>query len=119
MLNLHSELLETPDVYWEEPNLGHLFDRMADNLDIPNRISILNKRLDYMQEVTEVVRTYMTNRTAHFLEKIIVILIAVEVLFHLMDKSKWWRSLTWEGVLGIEGPDDLDAQSQQNANQST
>ena len=104
LLNLHSDLLETPDMYWEESNLEVLFDRMASNLDIANRINIVNKRLDYTQEVTDVVRSYSTDHQSHTLEKIIIVLIALEVAFYLLDKSDWWRQLTWEYVLGIEPP---------------
>ena len=42
-VNLHSELLETPDMYWEEPQLEQLFEKMEHNMDISHRISILNK----------------------------------------------------------------------------
>lgn len=101
-LNLHSELLETPDMYWEEPGLEHLFERMQQQLDVSHRISILNKRLDYTHDVTEVVRTYMTDNSSHKLEKIIIALIALEVLFYIADKSETFRDFTFESLLGIE-----------------
>jgi len=103
-VNIHSDMLESPEMYWEEPELEKLFKQMIRNLDVSRRIKIFNERLDYTQEVSEVVQTYSTTRTAHLLEKIIIVLISIEVLFHLMDKSLWWQALTWEDVFGIEPP---------------
>jgi len=106
MLNLYSELVETPDVYWEEPELERLFAAMEKELDIVRRVTILNKRLEHAAEITGVVRSYINERSTKILEIMIVLLIAVEVLFYVLDKSEYWSSWTWEGLLGLAGPTD-------------
>lgn len=106
MINLYSELVETPDLYWEEPKLEQLFNQMEKELDIPRRVTILNKRLEHAAEITGIVRSYINERSTHILEVMIVVLIAVEVLFYVLDKSEYWSSWTWEGLLGINGPSE-------------
>lgn len=59
-LNLHSELLEAPDFYWSEPELEELFSMISRVLDVNFRVSILNKKLDYVNELVEVLRSTLS-----------------------------------------------------------
>ena len=59
-LNLHSELLEAPDFYWSEPELEELFSMISRVLDVNFRINILNKKLDYVNELVEILRTTLS-----------------------------------------------------------
>eukprot|EP00164_Ancoracysta_twista_P005516 GFYU01007566.1.p1 GENE.GFYU01007566.1~~GFYU01007566.1.p1 ORF type:complete len:380 (+),score=111.19 GFYU01007566.1:141-1280(+) len=88
-LNLHSDLIDTPDFYWEEPHLETLFTAISETLDMKERIEILNKKLDYSQELVEVLRTHLSEEHGIRLEWAIIGLITVEVLFefiHYADK---------------------------------
>lgn len=80
-LNLHSELTETPEIYWSEPRLEELYNRSARVLDIRQRAYVLNKRLDYANELVSVLRTHLSEVHGLKLEWGIIILIAVEVAF--------------------------------------
>ena len=83
-------------MFWERPELENFFSKMQYHLDIPHRISLLNKRLDYSQHVTEVIRSCVTDHHSHYLEQIIILLIFLEVLFYIADKSETWRDFTFE-----------------------
>ena len=37
--------------YWEEPSLEDLYAKISKELDLPNRIRTLNRRLDYAHQV--------------------------------------------------------------------
>jgi uncharacterized Rmd1/YagE family protein len=82
-LNLHSGLLETPDLYWDDSQLETHFHSISDELDIKNRVNTLNKKLDYAKDIAELLKEYLTERHSLQLEWCIIILIAIEVVFGL------------------------------------
>lgn len=82
-LNLHSGLLETPDLYWDDSQLESHFTSISEELDIKSRVSTLNKKLDYAKDIAELLKEYLTERHSLNLEWCIIILIAIEVVFGL------------------------------------
>lgn len=82
-LNLYSELIETPDLYWSEPQLEKLYRQISRNLDIQPRISILNKKLDYATDEARALMAVLNEKKGTRLEWIIIYLITVEVCFEL------------------------------------
>jgi len=93
-LNLHSELLDSPEFCWTSPSMEQLFDRISRNLDVRPRIQIFNKKLDYANELAVVLREHLKENHSLKLEWIIIILIAIEVAFELVH---------WAERLGIGG----------------
>jgi len=87
-LNLHSELIETPDLYWAKPQLEEYYNRISKTLDIPVRITILNKKLDYANEVAATLRSHLSEKHGLALEWGIIGLIAIEVLFGIIELMK-------------------------------
>lgn len=83
VLNLHSELIDTPELYWSEPALEHLYLRTAKILETRTRISVLNKKLDYANEMAHLLRSHLSEQHSLKLEWGIIALIAVEVAFEL------------------------------------
>lgn len=82
-LNLYSELVETPDIYWSESRLEKIHDQVSTILDIPKRINILNRKLDYLTDEAHALIGILTKRNETTLELIIIYLIMVEVGFEL------------------------------------
>ncbi|KAK7205550.1 hypothetical protein BZA70DRAFT_278375 [Myxozyma melibiosi] len=80
-LNLYSELTETPDLYWSEPELETIYRVISKNLDIAPRIAILNKKLDYVSEVVSILKAHLSEEKGVRLEWMIIVLIMVEVCF--------------------------------------
>lgn len=88
-LNLYSELIETPDLYWEEPELEALYSLISKRLDVAPRIAILNKKLDYASESVNILKSHLSEEQGVRLEWMIIILIMVEVgfeIFHFMER---------------------------------
>lgn len=88
-LNLYSELIETPDLYWTEPNLEKIYESVSKILDIHPRISILNRKLDYATEEQRALLSVLNEKKSTRLEWIIIVLIMVEVCFetfHFYEK---------------------------------
>jgi len=82
-LNLYSELIEIPDLYWSEPNLEKIYRQISNNLDISPRISILNKKLDYATDESRALMSTLTDEKSTRLEWIIIYLIMIEVCFEI------------------------------------
>jgi uncharacterized Rmd1/YagE family protein len=80
-LNLYSELIEIPDLYWSEPHLERIYRAVSNILDITPRISILNKKLDYATDESRALMQTLNEEKGTRLEWIIIILIMIEVCF--------------------------------------
>ncbi|KAJ3196710.1 hypothetical protein HK101_008049 [Irineochytrium annulatum] len=74
-VNLHSELLDSPDFCWSSAKMEEFFDRISRNLDVRPRIAVFNKKLDYANEVAEVLRNHLHEQHSSKLEIIIIVLI--------------------------------------------
>lgn len=82
-LNLYSELIETPDLYWSEPKLEVIYKNVSRYLDISPRINVLNSKLDYSTDECRAIISLLNERNSSFLEWIIIYLITFEVCFEL------------------------------------
>lgn len=82
-LNLYSELIEIPDLYWSEPSLEAIYREISKNLDISSRISILNKKLDYATDEARALMQTLNEEKSARLEWIIIYLIMIEVCFEI------------------------------------
>ncbi|KAI9346113.1 hypothetical protein BDR26DRAFT_916569 [Obelidium mucronatum] len=90
-VNLHSELLDLPDFCWSSPKMEDAFSAISRNLDVRARIAIFNKKLDYANELAEVLRNHLHEEHSLKLEWAIIVLISVEIGFevvHYWEKMK-------------------------------
>jgi len=79
-INLHSDILDTPEFFWEYSDLEPLYRLIAQDLDITARVSVLNRRLDIVKDLFELLSNEMDRRHSARLEWIIIMLIFIEVL---------------------------------------
>ncbi len=89
VLNLRSELLDTPELYWSEPDLEQIYLRTSRLLETRTRINILNRKLDYANEMAQLLRSHLSEQHSLKLEWGIIALIAVEVAFELFHAFKF------------------------------
>lgn len=89
-LNLYSELIETPDMYWSEPTLEKIYEAVSKRLDIQLRISIMNRKLDYITEEQRALLSVLNEKKGTRLEWIIIVLIMVEVCFETVHFVEKW-----------------------------
>jgi uncharacterized Rmd1/YagE family protein len=83
-INLHADVLDTPEFFWEYPELEHLYKVTANYLDIKTRVEVLNQRLDVVHELFQMLGTELNNQHATTLEFTIVLLIVIEVILTLL-----------------------------------
>lgn len=78
-INLHTDILDTPDFFWERSDLEPLYRLIKQDLELTARVNVLNKRLNILKELFEVLGTELAHRHSSRLEWIIIILIAIEI----------------------------------------
>jgi uncharacterized Rmd1/YagE family protein len=84
-INLHGDLLDTPEFFWNYPETERFYEVMAKYLDVAARIEILNKKLQVIHELLGMLSDEQNHKHSYRLEWIIILLIAVEIfmfLFH-------------------------------------
>ncbi|MBP9722548.1 MAG: RMD1 family protein [Gammaproteobacteria bacterium] len=86
-VNLHSDILDTPEFFWRRPSFEPLYLMTAEFQDIQLRQSILNHRLDMIHELYHMLSNELNYKHSTRLELIIIVLIAIEVAFSLTNSA--------------------------------
>jgi uncharacterized Rmd1/YagE family protein len=82
-VNLHSDVLDLPDFFWDHSDVEPLYRLIANNLDLKTRIEILNQRLDTVHDLFEMLGNELNHQHSSRLEWIIIWLIVIEVALTL------------------------------------
>lgn len=82
-INLNSDLLDLPDVYWDRHDQEILFISLISFLNIKRRTSVINEKLNNCCELMNLLAGHMNDKHHVRLEWMIIILIMVEVLFEV------------------------------------
>lgn len=89
-INLHLDVLDTPEIFWEFPELEPLYKMAAVYLDINTRVEILNHRLKVLHELLEMLGNELNHQHSSRLEWTIILLIVIEVVLTVSkDILKW------------------------------
>jgi uncharacterized Rmd1/YagE family protein len=83
-VNLHSDILDAPVFIWDHPEYESLYTMTINDLELHARTAVLNRRLDIVKELFEMMRDELNNRHSTMLESIIVLLIMIEVFLTLI-----------------------------------
>jgi len=89
-INLHLDILDTPEFFWEHTELEPIYRMMAFYLDNNTRVEILNQRLNVIHELFEMLGTELNHQHSSRLEWTIIFLIVIEVILTL---AKDWFKL--------------------------
>ncbi|MFQ3236411.1 MAG: putative Rmd1/YagE family protein, partial [Paraglaciecola sp.] len=77
---LHYGLLDTPEFFWEYPEFESIYNLAARYLEIHSRVDLLSRKLATIQELFDMLADEQKHQHSSFLEWIIIILIAVEIV---------------------------------------
>ncbi|XP_077254923.1 required for meiotic nuclear division protein 1 homolog isoform X1 [Temnothorax americanus] len=83
-INLTSDLLDTPDFYWERDDLESLYQRICGYFSIAKRTRVMNERLNHCLELVSILSSHLSDRHHVRLEWMIIVLIMVEVAFEVL-----------------------------------
>lgn len=81
-ITLHFNLLDTPEFFWDYPELEASYLKLAKYLDLTPRIDILNKKLGTIHGLLEMLAAEQHHKHSAFLEWVIIILIAVDIVIY-------------------------------------
>lgn len=89
MINLSSDLLDTPDFYWDREQLEGLYSSACGHFSVQRRTKVMNEKLSHCIELADLVASNLNDIHHVRLEWMIIVLIMVEVAFemiHLVDR---------------------------------
>lgn len=84
-MNLISNFLYHPKYFWQHPTLEENYSMLENYLHIKRRVNTINHRLDTLNEIFEMFNSYLESKHSHTLEITIIILIAVEIIFSVLN----------------------------------
>lgn len=82
-INLHVDVLDTPEFFWEYSELEPLYAMTANYLEIESRVEVLNQRLDVVHELFEMLGNELNHQHSSRLEWTIICLIIIEVVLSI------------------------------------
>jgi len=88
-INLYSDLLATPDFFWDRDELEKLYAKTCTYLEVGKRTKVMNEKLNLCTELVEMLRSHLNEQHSHRLEWMIIWLITIEVVFevaHWIDR---------------------------------
>lgn len=60
-VNLTSNVLDTPELFWSEASLKALYDAIREYLEIDQRVENLNERLAVANDLLEIIHEHIAN----------------------------------------------------------
>lgn len=84
-INMHSDILDTPEFFWRRPRYEPLYLMTADFQDIQIRHNILNRRLNIIHELYTILSNELNYMHSTRLEMVVIILITIEVLMGIVE----------------------------------
>ncbi|KAJ2660876.1 sporulation protein rmd1 [Coemansia sp. RSA 1200] len=86
-VNLVSNILDTPEIFWSEPALQPLYAAIREYLEIPQRVEIMNHRVSVISDLLDMLNGHLNGMHGEFLEWIVIILIGVEIIIGVVTIS--------------------------------
>ncbi|HLB53351.1 MAG TPA: RMD1 family protein, partial [Chlamydiales bacterium] len=83
-VNLHSEILDTPEFFWEHSELEPFYRKTIHYLDVLRRVELLNRKLKLLHELYEILSNELNHQQSSRLEITIIVLILIEVILALL-----------------------------------
>lgn len=84
VINLSSDLLDTPDFYWDREDLEALYLQVCNYFSISRRTKVMNEKINHCVELAELISHNLNEAHNTRLEWMIIILIMIEVGFEII-----------------------------------
>lgn len=88
LINLSSDLLDTPDFYWDREQLEGLYSQTTNYFSISKRTRVMNEKLNHCVELADLITSNLNDKHHVRLEKIIIYLIMIEVGFEIIHYAE-------------------------------
>ncbi|KAL2024629.1 hypothetical protein VTK56DRAFT_6830 [Thermocarpiscus australiensis] len=79
-IHLNGSVLDTPELFWVEPQLEPVYQAVRSYLEMDQRVGLLTERLDVIADLLAVLKEQLSHGHGEKLEWIVIILIAAEIV---------------------------------------
>ena len=79
-VNLISNVLDTPEIFYSEPELKDLYNAIRVYMEISQRATVLNTRADIVSDLLEMLSDHLNSNEMTYITWIIILLICVAVV---------------------------------------
>jgi uncharacterized Rmd1/YagE family protein len=83
-INLHFNLLEKPDFFWDYEEFEKSYISVARYQEINSRVDIINKKITVLEDTVDILVEEQRHNHNAFLEWIVIILIVFEIILSLL-----------------------------------
>jgi uncharacterized Rmd1/YagE family protein len=84
-IHLNGSVLDTPELFWVEPQLEPVYQAVRSYLEIDQRVSLLTERLDVIADLLAVLKDQLSHGHGEMLEWIVIVLIAAEIAVAIVN----------------------------------
>lgn len=89
-MNLHNDIMDTPEFFWRRPRYEPYYHMAASYVDIKQRLDVLNKKLDAVHDLYDVLSHQLNHIHSSRLEIVIILLISMEILLAIAGHLHWF-----------------------------
>ena len=75
----HLSLFDKPEEVWESPELENLYNRMNAEYELQDRFDILDEKIKYLSDISQMLMNFLAEKRNAFLETIIILLFVVDL----------------------------------------
>ncbi|KJZ78902.1 Sporulation protein RMD1 [Hirsutella minnesotensis 3608] len=79
-IHLNGSVLDTPELFWVEPQLEPVYQAVRSYLEMDQRVQLLTERLDVIADLLAVLKDQLSHGHDEKLEWIVIVLIAMEIV---------------------------------------
>ncbi|KAL0931996.1 sporulation protein rmd1 [Colletotrichum truncatum] len=79
-IHLNGSVLDTPELFWVEPQLEPVYQAVRSYLEMDQRVRLLTERLDVIADLLAVLKDQLSHGHGEKLEWIVIVLIAAEIV---------------------------------------
>ena len=84
-VNLVSNVLDTPEIFWSQQAWAPLYRTVRGYLEISQRVEVLNQRCMVISDMLDLLRDHTNSVHGESLEWIIIVLITIEIVLGLLE----------------------------------
>ncbi|KAK4114253.1 DUF155-domain-containing protein [Canariomyces notabilis] len=84
-IHLNGSVLDTPELFWVEPQLEPVYQAVRSYLEMDQRVGLLTERLDVIADLLAVLKDQLSHGHGEKLEWIVIILIAAEIVVAMVN----------------------------------
>ncbi|KAK3379517.1 hypothetical protein B0T24DRAFT_647095 [Lasiosphaeria ovina] len=84
-IHLNGSVLDTPELFWVEPQLEPVYQAVRSYLEMDQRVGLLTERLDVIADLLAVLKDQLSHGHGEKLEWIVIVLIAAEILVAVVN----------------------------------